>query len=450
MASKSKFGLGGIKTTMARTKQQASYKFSGAKKTTDVQFEQEKARLDKEEKALKGVHSKCKKFLDSFKSALLAHAGMADEVEKLYEADAQLYALAVKHQQVVADLDAARVQMERHLEEYFVNPVKIQMGQYNTLHKRCEERSRRAIDLDRHEKEASHLRQKPPKDPSKLQKAEEKYQASRDAYDMLNNELLHDIPKLVDDRYAMFDPIHANLIFAICEFYARGGPLVCEMRPYIANVNREVILNRPQVITEDSCANYLPHQRGAHAPPPQAGQKPPPRGAAPAGYGAPQGQGYGAPQGQQQGYGAPQGQQQGYGAPQGQQQGYGAPQGGYGAPPQQQQGGYGAPPQQQGGYGAPQGGYGGPPPQQQGGYGAPPPQQQGGYGAPPPVVRKPQPGPPQGQRVRALYPFHAEDSTELSFNYGDIITVTKENGEWFEGELNGNKGMFPANYVEKI
>ena len=63
--------------------------------------------------------------------------------------------------------------------------------------------------------------------------------------------------------------------------------------------------------------------------------------------------------------------------------------------------------------------------------------------APPPVP----PAPAKKEIAVGLYAFKAEDDTELAFNKGDRITVLSKQGEWWEGELNGKKGMFPANYV---
>ncbi len=44
-----------------------------------------------------------------------------------------------------------------------------------------------------------------------------------------------------------------------------------------------------------------------------------------------------------------------------------------------------------------------------------------------------------GRQARALYDFNAQDGNELPFRYGDTITITKMEGEWWEGELNGRK-----------
>jgi myosin-1 len=55
------------------------------------------------------------------------------------------------------------------------------------------------------------------------------------------------------------------------------------------------------------------------------------------------------------------------------------------------------------------------------------------------------------EQCKTLYDFQAENADELSFGPGEIITIIdKSLGEWWTGELNGKKGIFPSNYVEII
>jgi len=103
---------------------------------------------------------------------------------------------------------------------------------------------------------------------------------------------------------------------------------------------------------------------------------------------------------------------------------------------------------------------GGPPPQKMGG---PPPQKMGGpppqkMGGPPPAKKMGGPLPakkalPQRQvaaqpTARALYPFAGQDESELSFNPGDVLIIHKSEGDWWEAELNGSRGLIPGNYVQ--
>nr|XP_013996461.1 unnamed protein product [Salmo salar] len=56
---------------------------------------------------------------------------------------------------------------------------------------------------------------------------------------------------------------------------------------------------------------------------------------------------------------------------------------------------------------------------------------------------------PMGIQVIAIYDYEAADEDELSFSEGQLINVLdKVDPGWWEGELNGVTGLFPANYVK--
>ncbi|OQE39996.1 hypothetical protein PENCOP_c006G01110 [Penicillium coprophilum] len=68
--------------------------------------------------------------------------------------------------------------------------------------------------------------------------------------------------------------------------------------------------------------------------------------------------------------------------------------------------------------------------------------------------KRPPPPPPASSRpvfVTALYDFDGQGDGDLSFREGDrirIVRKTQSTDDWWEGELRGQKGPFPANYVE--
>lgn len=52
--------------------------------------------------------------------------------------------------------------------------------------------------------------------------------------------------------------------------------------------------------------------------------------------------------------------------------------------------------------------------------------------------------------VTAIYDFEAQQAGDLEFRKGDRIRIVKKTGstaDWWEGELRGVQGSFPANYV---
>lgn len=65
-----------------------------------------------------------------------------------------------------------------------------------------------------------------------------------------------------------------------------------------------------------------------------------------------------------------------------------------------------------------------------------------------PVVKPNQPYKVFNNLYKALYHYKSEQDGDLSFNTGDIIKVHKAEGDWWEGEVNGQIGLFPFNYVE--
>jgi amphiphysin len=71
--------------------------------------------------------------------------------------------------------------------------------------------------------------------------------------------------------------------------------------------------------------------------------------------------------------------------------------------------------------------------------------------------KKPPPPPPkkigsfQSEYVTAMYDFDSHTQGDLSFREGDKIRVVKKtesSQDWWEGEINGMKGSFPANYCK--
>jgi len=54
-------------------------------------------------------------------------------------------------------------------------------------------------------------------------------------------------------------------------------------------------------------------------------------------------------------------------------------------------------------------------------------------------------------QVKVLFDYDAEQEDELSLKVGEIVhNVDCHDGGWWEGEVNGRKGMFPENFVEVI
>ena len=53
-------------------------------------------------------------------------------------------------------------------------------------------------------------------------------------------------------------------------------------------------------------------------------------------------------------------------------------------------------------------------------------------------------------KARGLYDFNAGEAGELGFVVGDELVILTQNGEWWEAELRGRRGLIPSNYVQLL
>ena len=50
----------------------------------------------------------------------------------------------------------------------------------------------------------------------------------------------------------------------------------------------------------------------------------------------------------------------------------------------------------------------------------------------------------------AMYPYESTEPGDLTFVAGEMITVTKKEGDWWTGTIGSSRtGVFPSNYVQK-
>jgi len=87
-------------------------------------------------------------------------------------------------------------------------------------------------------------------------------------------------------------------------------------------------------------------------------------------------------------------------------------------------------------------------PPQRGGNSFPSPAPPRGGGAPPRGGGNPGGRPSSKPQCKALYDFAAENPDELTFTAGSIIEVISQDGDWWTGVCNGQRGLFPGTYVE--
>uniref|UniRef100_A0A8C7FUH6 Intersectin-1 n=1 Tax=Oncorhynchus kisutch TaxID=8019 RepID=A0A8C7FUH6_ONCKI len=69
----------------------------------------------------------------------------------------------------------------------------------------------------------------------------------------------------------------------------------------------------------------------------------------------------------------------------------------------------------------------------------------------PPIMKRPTPSPTKCcvfPEYIAMYTYESNEQGDLTFQQGDVIVVTKKEGDWWTGVVSGKTGVFPSNYVK--
>jgi len=370
-----------VSTSVARAKQVAMVKIGQSDSTVDPQFNQLETQFKEQYNKIKKFGKYVEKYQAAVKDIGNAQKGISAMVLDQYDSSDGMYQIATHfNENIVGQIEAARIRMEQHFNESFHLPLNQYLGQYKIIEERINERNTRLVDMDRYNADLKLLMSRPETDPPKLQIAKEKCEYKTREYTTLNDELIHDIPLLLQDRSRFFDILFANIAQGKYQYFAEAAKSMGLLTPNLAQVKRTGASSWPFVITDPARSAHKGGSAGA----------------------AMSSQGAGAPPGQPQR--APM-------QPQG-----GTPQGGMRQP------------QPVASQGMPQGA-----PQRT----MAPPQAGMGQGAP-----------AGGQKAKALYPFQGQDNTEISFQPGQVITIISQSGEWWVGEVNGQRGYFPASYAQ--
>ena len=68
-----------------------------------------------------------------------------------------------------------------------------------------------------------------------------------------------------------------------------------------------------------------------------------------------------------------------------------------------------------------------------------------------PAASAPAPAGAKTTRAKALYDYAPQNGDELELHVDDVIEVlNKQEDGWWEGQVGGRRGVFPANYVEEL
>eukprot|EP00026_Physarum_polycephalum_P008255 Phypoly_transcript_08335.p1 GENE.Phypoly_transcript_08335~~Phypoly_transcript_08335.p1 ORF type:complete len:417 (-),score=147.71 Phypoly_transcript_08335:94-1344(-) len=402
------------------------------------------------QKTMKRVHDNARRYLDIMKALIAEEEAIAQDIQLLAE-------MGEPSLQVVRTMEAERDKMAAAFDKYVDNPILEYLSQFKDLKDRMDELEIRRVDMDRYFRDYNAIMAKSHPDPARVShrdKIETKYNVTKEGYTALFNEMMEDIPKLLNDRARFFEPIVAVFAKNHAAFYGATANAFETALPSVSAIDDENVHGHKAPITSvENSARYR-HRgttvlREINAPPPAHAQPSSPSSTYP-----PPSTPYSPPPSS-----------------------YAPPHASF-APPPSAEPSYFDPPTHTSyppptSYATPPAHTSfAPPPTSE--PSAPPPDPSApalSPTSPDPTLSSPTPTPEptpvsslppssapapapvaapslhKGIRARANFDFNAQDEDEISFHKGDILNILNNEGDWWEGELNGKRGNLPSNYV---
>ncbi|KAF2071933.1 hypothetical protein CYY_006748 [Polysphondylium violaceum] len=470
-----------IKTGFARTKHKILANFGAAETTVDSKIVAEKEKLFALFKLMKRLNKNVDKYEATLKEILIVQNEMSHDLLSLNEKDPA----TIAYSEALKALEAERIRIEQILEDYYHDPFRLYLSQFRDIRSRLEELDLRRLDMDRYFRDYS-IKANKGKDATSLAKTENKHIKTKEAYEELSEELMNDMILLFDDRKELFDPAFALFIKTNAEFFYNASQNYQRASSYVDNINENDVVMHAWVITpvEQSAASKnvrssavftSPKEYSASSAGSSTTSSPQRNRASTISTTSPTSDRYSTPPQPYDPSPPPPAYSSTtttttttinrYPSPVSRDDSYTPPPQPYGQPPPQQYNQQASAPislnkqsspplnsQPRAGINNPQpvnlnkprsatmtpGGQ-----SPQGGVSS-------NVGRPLPVPMMKKPAAPQGKKARALYDFEAMESTELSFKTGDTLTLFKQNGDWYDADLNGKKGLVPANYLEML
>lgn len=195
-------------------------------RTVDREFAEEETKYKTYEKEVEKLQKEAKAYLDSMRAMASSQARIAETIDKFYgsadrTSDGAMAANAYKRS--VDELDSS---LSRELDAPYRTCILEPLGKMNAyfpvINDTIAKRNKKMIDYDSARSKVRKLTDKPTEDPTKLPAAQKEYEDAKEVYEFMNEQLIAELPQLLDLRVPFFDPSFEAMIRIQCKFAEEG------------------------------------------------------------------------------------------------------------------------------------------------------------------------------------------------------------------------------------
>ncbi|KAG6897887.1 hypothetical protein C0992_009371 [Termitomyces sp. T32_za158] len=178
------------------------------------------------EKECQALQKDSKAYWDATRAMTTAQSRIAETLEVFYGAADRTSEGAMAghaYKRSVDDLDTG---FGRELDVPYRTAISEPLGKmcayFPIVNEHISKRNKKMLDYDSARSKLRKLIDKPPEDPTKLPKAQQEHDESKEVFDILNDQLIAELPQLLDLRVPYFDPSFEAMIRMQSKFAEEG------------------------------------------------------------------------------------------------------------------------------------------------------------------------------------------------------------------------------------
>jgi amphiphysin len=212
-------------------------------RTVDREFAEEETKYRTFEKECQVLQKDTKAYYDAMKAMTATQSRIGETLETFYTAadrtsDGAMAGHAYKRS--VDDLDTT---FTRELDTPFRTTISEPLGKmcayFPVVNEHIAKRNKKLLDYDSSRSRLKKLIDKPSEDPTKLPKAQQEHDEAKEMFDLLNTQLIAELPQLLDLRVPYFDPSFEAMIRMQAKFAEEGYEKLSGVQRYFADNVRD-------------------------------------------------------------------------------------------------------------------------------------------------------------------------------------------------------------------
>ncbi|KAK9472003.1 uncharacterized protein V1510DRAFT_418375 [Dipodascopsis tothii] len=234
----------GFKKAVNRAGTTVMMKTGHVEKTIDRDFELEERRFRTLETAANKLQKEAKGYLDSLRAMTAAQTRIAETIDAFYGDAGTRDGVSRYYRTAVEDLDADTVKsLDGPYRATVLEPISRFCSYFPDINDAIKKRNHKLLDYDAMRAKVKKLIDKPSDDVQKLPRAEKDADMAKQIYEELNEQLIAELPQLIDLRVPYLDPSFEALVKIQLRFCSESYTRMAQVQQYLDPATREEYAN---------------------------------------------------------------------------------------------------------------------------------------------------------------------------------------------------------------